>query len=164
MSGINTFDSELSGEGLRVVVVASRFNDDVVDKLIAGALAALRKHGVLEADTWLVRVPGAWELPLAARELAATEDCDAIIALGCVIRGDTPHFEYVAGECARGLADVQAHGGLPVAFGVLTVENHAQALERADPARGNKGAEAALAALEMANLLAHLDDEAGDER
>jgi 6,7-dimethyl-8-ribityllumazine synthase len=156
MSGVNTFDTDLKGKGLRIGIAASRFNEAVVRQLVDGALAALKRAGVGERDITLVRVPGAWELPLAARKLAAKGRCDAVIALGCVIRGDTPHFEYVAGECARGLMDVQRERGVPVAFGVLTVENEAQALERADVKRMNKGAEAALAAIEMANLMKEL--------
>ena len=144
--------------GTRFVLIAARFNAPLVEQLVAGAQAALRKAGAADADVELHWVPGAWELPAAALWLASTERFTAIVALGCVIRGDTPHFDFVAGECARGLMQVQLDTGMPVAFGVLTVESQAQAEERADPARLDKGGEAALAALEMANLVRSLGD------
>jgi 6,7-dimethyl-8-ribityllumazine synthase len=144
--------------GTRFALVASRFNAALVGQLVAGAQAALREAGAADADVELHWVPGAWELPAAALWLAASERFTAIVALGCVVRGGTPHFEFVAGECARGLMKVQLETGVPVAFGVLTVDSEAQAAERADPERMDKGGEAALAALEMANLVRSMGD------
>ena len=138
----------------RVVLLAARFNHVLVDQLIAGATQAWREHGGDESRLLLERVPGAFELPLAAKMFAASGGVDAVIALGCVIRGDTPHFDYVAGECARGLMDAGLSTGVPVIFGVLTTENQAQAEERADVTRLNKGRESLEAALEMIELLA----------
>lgn len=144
--------------GTRFALIAARFNEPLVAQLVAGAQRALRAAGAADVDVELHWVPGAWEIPAAALWLAATERFTAIVALGCVIRGDTPHFEFVAGECARGLMKVQLETGVPIAFGVLTVEDQAQAEQRADPARMDKGGEAALAALEMANLVRSLGD------
>jgi 6,7-dimethyl-8-ribityllumazine synthase len=140
----------------RVAVVAARFNSVLVDQLIDGATRAWREHGGLEEQLVVQRVPGAFELPLAALKFAASGGYQAVIALGCVIRGDTPHFEYVAGECARGLMDAGLATGVPVIFGVLTTESQAQAEERAAPSRMNKGRESMEAALEMIELLAPL--------
>ena len=137
----------------RVVLVAARFNAALVDQLIAGARQAWIDHGGSESGLFVERVPGAFELPLAAKMFAASGRVDAVVALGCVIRGDTPHFDYVAGECARGLMDAGLHTGVPVIFGVLTTENQAQAEERADVSRMNKGRESLEAALEMVQLL-----------
>ena len=134
-----------SAKGLKIGVVVSRFNAFVTDKLLESALGALKKEGAKDDDVLVVKVPGAWEIPFAARELARS--CDAIVALGAVIRGDTAHFEYVSNESIRGIADVQTESGVPVSLGILTTENEEQATARAD-----KGIEAALAALEMANL------------
>lgn len=146
----------LSAAGLRVVVVAARYNEALVDQLLAGARMAWRAAGG-DADSLRVeRVPGAFELPLAAQALANAGKCDAVVALGCVIRGDTAHFDFVAGECARGLQQVMLATGVPVAFGVLTTENLAQAQERAAPGAQNKGAEALHTALAMAQLLRRL--------
>jgi 6,7-dimethyl-8-ribityllumazine synthase len=142
-------------------VLASRFNESVTQKLVDGALGALTKNGVAADDIDVVWVPGAWELPAAARTLLVSERYDALVALGAVIRGETPHFDYVAGESARGLADVTAESGVPLGFGLLTTESLDQALARAGGTHGNKGADAALAALEMADLLDQL--QAGDE-
>jgi 6,7-dimethyl-8-ribityllumazine synthase len=136
-----------------VVLVAARFNAVLVDQLIAGACGAWREHGGEDSSLLVERVPGAFELPLAAKMFAASGRVDAVVALGCVIRGDTPHFDYVAGECARGLMDAGLSTGVPVIFGVLTTENQAQAEERADVARLNKGRESLEAALEMIQLL-----------
>ena len=144
--------------GTRFALIAARFNAPLVEKLVAGAEGAQRQAGAADADVELHWVPGAWELPTAALWLASTERFTAIVALGCVIRGDTPHFDFVAGECARGLMQVQLDTGMPVAFGVLTVDSEAQAAERADPKRLDKGGEAAVAALEMANLVRSLGD------
>jgi 6,7-dimethyl-8-ribityllumazine synthase len=139
--------------GCRIAIVAARFNADIVEQLVAGALAAWGRHGGDAGELTLVRAPGAFELPLVSRKLAATGRFDAVVALGCVIRGDTSHFDFVAGEAARGLADAARDTGVPVIFGVLTTENVEQALERADPRRMDKGGEALEAALEMTRLL-----------
>ncbi len=141
----------------RFAIVVTRFNQTVVDRLCQGALAAFDRHGVGEERLTLVRVPGAYEIPVTARQLARTGDYAAIVTLGAVIRGGTPHFEYVAGECASGVTRVALDYGLPVIFGVLTTDDQEQAEERAGGAEGNKGAEAALAALEMASLFRQLD-------
>jgi len=148
-----TLAGEVSARGHRVAIVASRFNEFIVASLVKGATAAWLEHGGAAADLSIIRVPGAFELPLAARKLGASGRYDALVALGCVIRGDTPHFEYVAGECARGLQQASLETGVPVAFGVLTVETVDQALERAAVDAGNKGGEAMETALEMAALL-----------
>lgn len=139
--------------GARVGIVAARFNGAVVDGLLQGALDMLQRHGVNKEDVDVVYVPGAFELPLAAQRMAAAARYDALVALGAVIRGDTAHFEYVAGPCANGLAEVALRYDLPVGFGVLTVNTELQAIERAAQNSNNKGAEAALAALEMVRLL-----------
>jgi 6,7-dimethyl-8-ribityllumazine synthase len=141
---------------LRVAIVAARFNADLVEQMVTGAVAAWERQGGDPARLLLVRAPGAFELPLLARKLAASGRYEAIIALGCVIRGDTAHFDFVAGEAARGIADAARDTGVPVIFGVLTTENADQALERADPGRMDKGGEAMDAALEMARLLREL--------
>jgi len=143
--------------GARVAVVAARFNAAIVERLLEGALETLERHGLPAAAVDVARVPGAFEIPLAAQRLAASRRYQAVIALGAVIRGDTPHFEYVAGECARGLMQVGLESGVPVLFGVLTVEDLAQAEARAGRDQGNKGREAALAALEMISLLRALE-------
>ena len=141
----------------RFAIVASRFNSLIVDNLIEGALDTLVRHGqVSREQITLVKVPGAYELPVAVKQVAASGKFDAIVALGAVIRGGTPHFDYVAGECNKGLAQVALEYTLPVAFGVLTVDTIEQAIERAGTKAGNKGAEAALSALEMVNVLASL--------
>jgi 6,7-dimethyl-8-ribityllumazine synthase len=144
---------QYDARGRRVVLLAARFNATLVDQLIAGARDAWSGHGGEDAGLLVERVPGAFELPLAAKMFAASGRVDAVVALGCVIRGDTPHFDYVAGECARGLMDAGLSTGVPVIFGVLTTENQAQAEERADIARMNKGRESLEAALEMIQLL-----------
>ncbi len=142
--------------GRRVAIAAARFNADIVDAMVVGAQAAWLRQGGEPGDLLLVRVPGAFELPLAARKLAATGRFDAVIALGCVIRGDTAHFDFVAGEAARGIADAARDTGVPVVFGVLTTENVEQAEERANPGRMDKGGEAMEAALEMAIVLSDI--------
>lgn len=149
-------EGDFTATNARVALVATRFNDFIVDRLVSGASDALVRHGVAEEALTTVRVPGAWELPMVVDRLAASGDYDAIVALGCVIRGGTPHFEYVAGECAKGLGQVATQRGVPVAFGVLTTDTIEQAIERAGTKAGNKGAEAALSALEMISLLRHL--------
>jgi 6,7-dimethyl-8-ribityllumazine synthase len=151
-----SFDSELSAAGLRFAIVVSRFNSFVTDPLLAGALEALEQRGADVKLVDVVRVPGAWELPIAIRALTARKKHDAIVCLGAVIRGDTPHFDYVAGEAARGIADASAESGVPVAFGVLTTDTVQQAVDRAGGKSGNKGFDAAMTAIEMANLLAKL--------
>jgi 6,7-dimethyl-8-ribityllumazine synthase len=146
----------VSARDRNVAIVAARFNDLIVSSLLKGARGLWQERGG-DADALLVvRVPGAFELPVVARKLAGSGRYDAIVALGCVIRGDTPHFEYVAGECARGLQQASLETGVPVAFGVLTVETLEQALQRAATGAGNKGAEAMECALEMAALMARL--------
>ena len=155
------FSGTPTGEGRRFAVLASRFNETIVQKLVDGAMDALVRHGARADDVDLVWVPGAWELPITARRLLASERYDAIVALGAVIRGDTPHFDYVAGEASRGLAEAGAEFELPVAFGVLTCDDMAQAEARAGGEHGNKGWDAALAAMEMADLFDRLD--ASDE-
>jgi 6,7-dimethyl-8-ribityllumazine synthase len=142
-----------AAQGCRVAVIAARFNADIVDQLVAGAAACWARQGGDPAALVLVRAPGAFELPLIARKLAATGGYEAIVALGCVIRGDTAHFDFVAGEAARGIADAASDTGVPVIFGVLTTENVEQALERASVDRMDKGGEAMDAALEMVALL-----------
>lgn len=134
----------------------SRFNSFIGEQLLTGALGALRQHGATDGDVDVVRVPGAFEIPIALKALAASGRYDALIALGAVIRGDTPHFEYVAGECARGISRVSLDHGVPVAFGVLTVNTTEQATARASTKGDNKGADAAVAAMEMADLLKKL--------
>ena len=153
MSGPKTEVPELSAKGRRVAIVAARFNDSIVSDLLEGARQAWAARGGEEGDLLILRVPGAFELPVAAQACANSGRFRAVVALGCVIRGDTPHFEYVAGECARGLQTVALQTGVPVAFGVLTVENERQALERSAPGSGNKGAEALESALEMIDVL-----------
>ena len=154
MTGSLTSNIKLDARGRRVVIIAARFNATLVDRLIAGASDAWRQHGGDPDRLLLERVPGAFELPLAAKMFAASGGVDAVVALGCVIRGDTPHFDFVAGECARGLMEAGLSTGVPVIFGVLTTETLAQAEERADLKRMNKGRESMEAALEMIHLLA----------
>jgi 6,7-dimethyl-8-ribityllumazine synthase len=155
------FTGSPSGHGRRFAVVASRFNETVTQKLVDGALDALVRHGAAADDVDLVWVPGAWELPAAARRLLATERYDALVAVGAVIRGDTPHFDYVAGEASRGIASASVDFDIPIGFGVLTCDTMAQAEARAGGEHGNKGWDAALAALEMADLFdrLHVADE-----
>ena len=150
---------QTNGAGRRFAIIVSRFNDQVTDRLLAGARDCLTQHGVSESQIDVVSVPGAWELPLAA-QAAAQRGYAAIIALGCVIRGDTPHFDYVAGAAAQGLEKVSLESGLPVAFGVLTTDTTQQALSRAGGRDGNKGWDAALVALEMADLLVEWKNDA----
>lgn len=150
---MRTLEGQLSLRDAKFCVLAARFNDRIVEDLIRGALDALRRHGVADTAIDLVRVPGAFELPLAAKKLARTRQYDALVALGVVIRGATPHFDYVCSECAAGLARVSLEFELPVGFGVLTCDTVDQALERAGVKHGNKGADAAVAAIEMVSLL-----------
>jgi 6,7-dimethyl-8-ribityllumazine synthase len=145
-------------KGARFAVVASRFNHFVVDRLVEGALDALVRHGADAKDVTVVRVPGAFELPLVVRRLAASKKVDAVIALGAVIRGATPHFDFVAGEAAKGIGAAAAASDVPIAFGVLTTESIEQAVERAGTKQGNKGWDAAVSAVEMVSLLRALAD------
>src|SRR6476620_5562517 len=145
------------GSGRRVAVVASRFNETVTRPLVDGALDALVRHGVAFDDIDVIWVPGAWELPLAARHAMASDQYEAIVALGAVIRGDTPHFDFVAGEASRGLADASRDSEIPLGFGLLTCDTVEQAMARCGGEHGNKGWDAALAALEMADLMSQLD-------
>jgi len=153
MSGIQTIEGQLAIRGARIALLASRFNSFVVESLLSGAIDTLKRHGAEDRDLHIVRVPGAYEMPIAAKRLAAAQRYEAIIALGAVIRGGTPHFEYVAGECTKGLSQVSLQHDIPIAFGVLTVDSIEQAIERAGTKGGNKGADAALAAIELADLI-----------
>ncbi len=156
MSAARLLEGQPDARGRKVAVVASRFNEFIVASLLKGAQAAWVRHGGALENLLVVRVPGAFELPVTARKLAASGRYDAIVALGCVIRGGTPHFEYVAGECAGGLQRAALETLVPIVFGVLTVETVEQAIERAATAEGDKGGEAMEAALEMAGLFAEL--------
>ena len=152
MSNIKTIEGNYNNGSASYGIVVARFNSFIVDRLLDGALDTLKKHGVQERDITIVKVPGAYELPLAVKKMAMTETFDAVIALGAVIRGGTPHFEYVAGECVKGLSQVSLDSMIPVAFGVLTVDTIEQAIERAGTKAGNKGSEAAITAVEMLSL------------
>ena len=145
-------EGKISAEGFRFAIIVSRFNDFISSKLVEGALDALRRHGGSEEQVSLVKVPGAFEIPMAAKKLAESGQFDAIICLGAVIRGATPHFEYVASEASKGIALVALESKIPVTFGVLTTDNLEQAIERAGSKSGNKGWDAAMAAMEMVNL------------
>ena len=158
MAQLTTIEGDLiPPQGVRFALIAARFNSFIVQSLVNGAVDALRRHGVPENSIDLIWTPGSFELPLAAQRRAATERYNGLVALGAVIRGGTPHFEYVAGECVKGLASVSLQYGIPVGFGVLTVDTIEQAVERAGTKAGNKGAEAALSVLEMVNLLRRLE-------
>ena len=157
MDRIKTLEGDLVVRDARFAIVASRFNDFIVRSLLDGAVRCLRQHGAADADVEIVRVPGAFELPLAVARIAASRRADGIIALGCVIRGGTPHFDYVAGECVSGVSAAAREHGVPVGFGILTVDTIEQAIERAGTKAGNKGNEATLAVIEMVNLLRRLD-------
>jgi len=156
MSEYRPIEGNFNPENARFAIVVSRWNGAITENLLAGALRALARHGVADTAIQVVRVPGAFELPLAARKIAMLGWIDAIIALGCVIRGGTPHFEYVCSECTRGVGDVALTTGVPVAFGVLTTDNLIQAQERSGAGGENKGEEAALTALEMVSLIRQL--------
>ena len=157
MDKIKTTEGDLLVRDARFVIVATRFNEFIVDSLIKGALRCLRQHGATDADIEIVRVPGAFEMPVVVDKLAASRKFDGIVALGAVIRGGTPHFDYVAGECVRGIAAAGRKHGIPIGFGVLTVDSIEQAIERAGTKAGNKGEEAALAIIETVNLLRRVD-------
>ncbi len=154
---MNVIEASFDAKGKKIAIVVSRFNSFIVESLLEGAVDALKRHGnVADDDITVVRVPGAYELPVAAKRLAQKGEFDAIIAIGAVIRGGTPHFDFVAGECNKGLAQVAMEFTVPVAFGVITTDTIEQAIDRAGTKAGNKGAEAALSALEMVNVLAKL--------
>jgi len=150
-------EGDFSSNTARFTIIVARFNGFIVDGLLSGATDTLERHGVSANNITVVRVPGAFELPLIAKKVAMKKDCDAIIALGAVIRGGTPHFDYVAGECASGLARVSVDEQIPVAFGVLTTDTIDQAIERSGTKAGNKGSDAAMAALEMVSLIRNLE-------
>ena len=153
---MKTVEGDLVVKGARFGLAVARFNSFVVESLLEGAVDTIKRHGGSDSDIEVVRVPGAFELPLVIQRMAQSKQYDAIIALGAVIRGGTPHFEYVAGECVKGMSSVMLQHDVPVAFGVLTVDTIEQAIERAGTKAGNKGAEAAASAIEMVNLLKNL--------
>jgi 6,7-dimethyl-8-ribityllumazine synthase len=153
MDKIKTTEGDLIVRDAHYAIVAARFNDFIVDSLLKAAVHCLRQHGATDADIEIIRVPGAFEMPLAVDKAAASRRFDGIIALGAVIRGGTPHFDYVAGECIRGIAAAGQKNGMPIGFGVLTVDTIEQAIERAGTKAGNKGEEATLAVIEMVNTL-----------
>ncbi len=157
MEKIKTIEGDLIVRDGRFAIVAARFNDFIVESLIRGSLRCLRQHGAADADIEIIRVPGAYEMPIVVEKLAASRRVDGIIALGAVIRGGTPHFEYVAGECVKGITAAGRRHGIPVGNGVLTVDTIEQAIERAGTKAGNKGEEATLAVIEMVNLLRIVD-------
>jgi 6,7-dimethyl-8-ribityllumazine synthase len=156
MMHVTTIEGMLDAKGKKFVLVATRFNDFIVDRLVGGAVDYLTRHGASREDMTIVRIPGAFEMPLVARKLAEGKKYDAIICVGAVIRGATPHFDFVANECAKGLAQVSLEFGIPVGFGVLTTDNLEQAIERAGSKAGNKGVDAAAAALETLRVLEQL--------
>jgi len=153
---MRTLEGKLAAAGLKFALVVSRFNSFITERLLDGALDCLRRQGAAEDDLTVVRVPGAWEIPLVARRLAQARAHDAVICLGAVIRGSTPHFDYVAAEVSKGIAQVSLESGVPMAFGILTTDTLEQAIERAGSKAGNKGFAAAEAAIEMVNLLKEL--------
>jgi len=157
---MNTIEGNLvadSGANAKFAILVARFNGFIVESLLEGAIDTLKRHGVDESAIDIIRVPGAFEMPIAAQRIAGQKKYHAIIALGAVIRGGTPHFDYVAGECVKGLSQVSLNANIPVSFGVLTVDSIEQAIERAGTKAGNKGGEAAVTALEMVNLFAEMD-------
>ncbi len=153
---MHTFEGKLVATGLKFALIVSRFNSFITERLFEGALDCLHRQGVSEDALTVVRVPGAWEIPLVAKRLAQAKGHDAVICLGAVIRGSTPHFDYVAAEVSKGVAQVSLESGVPIAFGILTTDNLEQAIERAGSKAGNKGFAAAEAAIEMVNLLREL--------
>jgi 6,7-dimethyl-8-ribityllumazine synthase len=157
MDKIKTTEVDLLVRDAQFAIVASRFNDFIVDSLLKAAVRCLQQHGAADADIEIVRVPGAFEMPLAVDKVAGSRRFDGVIALGAVIRGGTPHFDYVAGECVKGIAAASSKHGVPVGFGVLTVDTIEQAIERAGTKAGNKGEEAALAVIEMVNTLRRVE-------
>ena len=157
MDKIKTTEGDLIVRDARFAIVATRFNDFIVESLLKGALHCLKQHGADDGNIEVVRVPGAFEMPVVVEKLAASRRYDGIVALGAVIRGGTPHFDYVAGECVKGIASAGQRHGVPVGFGVLTVDTIEQAIERAGTKAGNKGEEATLAVIETVNLLRRID-------
>jgi 6,7-dimethyl-8-ribityllumazine synthase len=153
MSGFNTFEGDMVADKCKIGITVSRFNSFITNSLLEGAVDALCRHGVDKKNIDVVWVPGAFEIPLALQRQAKANKYDALIAIGVVIRGGTPHFEYVAGECTKGIGQVSLQNDVPIAFGVLTVDSIEQAIERSGTKAGNKGAEAALSAIEMINVL-----------
>jgi 6,7-dimethyl-8-ribityllumazine synthase len=156
MNSIKTIEGDFTARGVRFGIVLARFNAFIGERLLEGAVDTLLRHGAEVGGITVTRVPGAFEIPLAVKAMAAAKQYDAILALGAVIRGETPHFDYVAGECAKGLSQVGMQFDIPVAFGVLTVDTVAQAIERAGTKAGNKGVDAAMSAIEMVNVLRKL--------
>jgi len=156
MNNVKIIEGDFRATSAKFSIVVARFNSFVVESLLTGAIDALVRHGVEDKNIEVIRVPGAFELPLAVKKVAESRKPDAIIALGAVIRGGTPHFDYVAGECTKGVANVMLDAGIPVSFGVLTTDTIEQAIERSGTKAGNKGAEAALGALEMVSLMRNL--------
>ncbi len=152
----NFYEGHLLGQGLKFAIVAGRFNEFITNRLLGGALDALNRHGVADQDIEVVWVPGAFEIPLAARRMALSGRYDAVVCIGAVIRGATPHFEYVASEVAKGIAKIGLESGVPAIFGVITADTIEQAIERAGTKAGNKGWDAAVTAIEMANLMKKL--------
>ncbi len=149
-------DGLMKADGLKVAIVATRFNDFIVDRLVGGAMDFLTRHGMNPDDAVIIRVPGAFEVPLVCKKVAESGKYDGIVAVGCVIRGGTPHFDYVCGECAKGVAQVELASGTPIGFGLLTCDNLEQAIDRAGVKAGNKGVEAASAMLETVRVLEQL--------
>ena len=156
MDKIKTTEGDLVIRDARFAIVAARFNDFIVDSLLKASVRCLQQHGAADADIEIIRVPGAFEMPLMVDKVAGSRRFDGVIALGAVIRGGTPHFDYVAGECVRGIASASSRHGVPVGFGVLTVDSIEQAIERAGTKAGNKGADAAMGAIEMIKLMEQL--------
>ena len=157
MEKIKTTEGDLVVRDARFAIVASRFNDFIVDSLLKASVRCLRQHGAVDADIEIIRVPGAFEMPLMVEKVAGSRRFDGIIALGCVLRGGTPHFDYVAGECVKGISSAVHKHGVPVGFGILTTDNIEQAIERAGTKAGNKGEEATLAVIEMVNTLRRVE-------
>ncbi|MEH6501020.1 MAG: 6,7-dimethyl-8-ribityllumazine synthase [Pseudoalteromonas distincta] len=157
MSAIRTIEGDFMATEGRYALVVGRFNSFVVESLLSGAIDALKRHGVKDKDITIIRAPGAFEIPLVVKKVAEMKQFDAIVTLGAVIRGGTPHFEYVAGECVKGIGSLSLEYGIPVAFGVLTVDSIEQAIERSGTKAGNKGAEAAMSAFEMVSLFKQLE-------
>lgn len=154
---MKTFEGKLIAEGLKFAIIVGRFNEFISSKLLSGAIDGLNRHGVKEEDIEIIWVPGAFEIPLVAKKLAKSNKYDAIICIGAVIKGSTPHFEYVSNEVAKGIANVSLSTEIPIIFGVLTTDNIEQAIERAGTKNGNKGYDAAITAIEMANLLKNIE-------
>ena len=151
-----TYEGNLSAAGLKFGIVVSRWNSFITERMLAGAEDTLKRHGAADADIEVARVPGTWEIPVVAKKMANSGGYNAVVCIGCLIRGETPHFDYLAGEVTRGIGQIARDSGIPVTYGVITVENLEQAIDRAGAKSGNKGAEAAMAAIEMANLIKQL--------